>query len=130
MLASTEEKALLRYLYLREKSPLFKGNPQDIVEIMSELREIDKEDHYVYGFCLYGHVGEDYVDWDMACTLGTLEELHLATVSKDWLQVELTTLGRLFGVELHFCEQLEEKLKDRLKLEDNQQETSEKEDLS
>jgi hypothetical protein len=117
MLASTEEKALLRYLYLREKSDLYDGTPQDICAIMQELRKLDEEDHFVYGFCLYGHIGPDYVSEDMAYTLGTLEDLVLAKVSHDWLKVELTTLGRVWATGLHFCEQLEEKLVERLKLD-------------
>lgn len=114
MLASTEEKALLRFLFLSENAGWGEdtsgGRKIDLGTVIRELRIIDETHGRRYGFALYGN---EY-SADVRLTIRNLEDLELIVFDPGNPHVTLTGDGRRFGKCLRFSEDLEAILAARL----------------
>jgi hypothetical protein len=113
MLATTEEKALLRVLFLREKAcfgnPTEEGRKADLDELLKELAKIDRESGHCFGFSLYGGTRSKDVSW----TVNNLVELDLVRFDPSNPHLTLTPKGRGFGMQLEFVQELEQILQHR-----------------
>lgn len=107
VLASTEEKALLRYLYLREE--YLNEEHQHLDEVLIELTEFDKKHNYDYGFSYYCNPRNIWA------AIGTLEDLVLARYESNSGHIALTMTGRCYGNEIEFAGKLEEDLRETFK---------------
>lgn len=99
METNTEQKALLRYLYLREE---FLDPNADLLDVFDELDTIDKETNGVYGL-------SDVVNSPFAQgAICFMDQSGLLTFKPENPHVELTFLGRVFANKLNFPKNLED----------------------
>jgi hypothetical protein len=95
-LASTEEKALLRYLYMRGEALNCHDHGHNLAEALRELDEIDHRNNDRFGFSSYPDA------YGMRGVVGMLSSMGLVRADYENPHVVLTESGKEFAEHLYF----------------------------